>query len=229
MVKTILTILLGLTALGTSAQTLAYKIPGGRILTSVDYFDYKVRKIANDSLEVVLNSVERNDSIIREVMYYDLNTMDNAQFYMDYLGVHFKNIGKQFPLEQAVAYNPGLKYESLRGKPTLINFYFKNCAPCIKEVPYLNKLKSSMGDKVNFLAITPDDKRAVAWFEKKYNFQFDKIMDARGLANGLGVKGYPLNLLLSKNEVLTQVYNTIDNVRTIQIDLEDLLKEPLMD
>ncbi len=227
MVKTILGLLLCAVSFTTSAQTLVYKVPDGRILSSIDYFDYKVRKITNDSLDTVLNTVERNDSIIREVMYYDLNTMDNAESYMQYFGVHYKNIGKQFPLQQAAAYNPTLKYGSLKGKPTLINFYFKDCAPCIKEVPFLNELKNAMGDRVNFIAITPDDKRAVAWFEKKYDFKFDKIMDARALASGLGVRGYPLNLLLSKNEVLTQVYSSIQDARPVQIDLEDLLQEPV--
>lgn len=47
--------------------------------------------------------------------------------------------GSPFPLE-ALRTPDGqrLAAETLRGKPVLVNFFTRFCAPCIKEVPQLN-------------------------------------------------------------------------------------------
>ena len=38
-----------------------------------------------------------------------------------------------------------VKSEHLKGKPTIINFWFSTCEPCLLEIPALNELKKVMG------------------------------------------------------------------------------------
>jgi thiol-disulfide isomerase/thioredoxin len=59
---------------------------------------------------------------------------------------------------------------SLKGKPTLIN-WFTNCAPCIEEIPVLNKIMNDNKDRFNFVAITFDDKEKVSkLLKRKFDF-----------------------------------------------------------
>jgi cytochrome oxidase Cu insertion factor (SCO1/SenC/PrrC family) len=50
----------------------------------------------------------------------------------------------------------------LKGKVTVINFWFKECAPCVAEIPQLNQLVAKYGDEeVNFIALSKDAKAEV--------------------------------------------------------------------
>jgi cytochrome c biogenesis protein CcmG, thiol:disulfide interchange protein DsbE len=50
--------------------------------------------------------------------------------------------------------NKTITLDKLKGKPTLINFWFTTCKPCIEEMPVLNKIRQQLKDSVNFIAIT---------------------------------------------------------------------------
>lgn len=54
---------------------------------------------------------------------------------------------------------------SLRGKPTVINFWASTCAPCIEEMPLLEAGYQALGDEVNFVGVdvfeSPDLGRAM--------------------------------------------------------------------
>jgi thiol-disulfide isomerase/thioredoxin len=53
-----------------------------------------------------------------------------------------------------------LDLASLRGKPVVVNFWASSCAPCIKEMPLLERVHQQLGDAVEFVGIdafeTPD-------------------------------------------------------------------------
>jgi thiol-disulfide isomerase/thioredoxin len=82
----------------------------------------------------------------------------------------------------------------LRGKPTLLNFYFAECVPCILEVGPLNRFAASRPD-LNFLAVTFDDARAARAFVQRYRFQWRVVPDARDFIDRMRVKRYPLMAL----------------------------------
>jgi len=79
----------------------------------------------------------------------------------------------------------------LRGKPTLVNFYFAACAPCILEVGPLNKFAAARKD-LNFLAVTFDEPAGARAFVKRYGFQWRVVPDARDFIDRMAVKRYPL-------------------------------------
>ena len=45
---------------------------------------------------------------------------------------------------------------SFRGKPVLLNLWATWCAPCVKEMPTLDALAVSLGDKVTVIALSQD-------------------------------------------------------------------------
>jgi thiol-disulfide isomerase/thioredoxin len=61
---------------------------------------------------------------------------------------------------QASFNTPDAKPTSLKaftGKPTLVNLWASWCAPCVKELPTLDKLARAEGGRLNIVAISQDD------------------------------------------------------------------------
>lgn len=106
-----------------------------------------------------------------------------------------------------------LNQKSLNNKPTLVNLWFTSCAPCIEEMPYLNKLKEKYTDKVNFISITFNNKTEVENFLKKREFNFTHIVDEKTFLKEKKVPQYPINIFLDKNGI---VKNVQGNVPVIQ-------------
>jgi cytochrome oxidase Cu insertion factor (SCO1/SenC/PrrC family) len=83
---------------------------------------------------------------------------------------------------------------ALRGKPTLVNFYFAQCIPCILEVGPLNQYAASRPD-MNFLAVTFDEPAEARAFIKRFGFKWRVVPDAREFIDRMRVKNYPLMAL----------------------------------
>lgn len=83
---------------------------------------------------------------------------------------------------------------SLLGKPTLINFYFAKCVPCILEVSPLNGFAVERRD-LNVLAMTFDEVPEAQAFVNRYGFAWRVIPDARDFIDRMAVKRYPMMAL----------------------------------
>ena len=87
---------------------------------------------------------------------------------------------------------------SLKGKPTLINFYFAECVPCILEVGPLNRFAASRPD-MNYLAVTFDEREVARTFVARYKFRWRVVPDAREFIDRVRVKQYPTMALFDEN------------------------------
>jgi len=83
---------------------------------------------------------------------------------------------------------------SLRGKPTLLSFYFAQCVPCILEVQPLNGF-AERHPNINFLAVTPDDPPTAREFVARYGFRWRVVPGARDFIDRVRVKQYPMMAL----------------------------------
>ena len=119
-------------------------------------------------------------------------------------------IGKELPKFDLTLLNgKKLNSESLKGKPTLINFWFSNCQPCIDEMPILNEIKSQFDGDVNFISITFQDHNEVTKFLKRIDFDFTHIIDSKEYLKSFGFFGYPKTLILDKNLLITGIEKNI--------------------
>ncbi len=84
--------------------------------------------------------------------------------------------------------------ESLKGKPTLVNFYFATCKPCILEVGPLNEFAAAR-PHMNFVAITFDEPDEARGFVNRYKFEWRVVPNARDLIDQVRVKSYPMMAL----------------------------------
>lgn len=88
-----------------------------------------------------------------------------------------------------------IQIADLKGKPTLLSFYFSTCSPCIAEVPMLNQLKEKYESDYNFLAVTFDDMETSDEFNKEFNYEWTSLVSAEAFIKELGVKVYPTFIL----------------------------------
>jgi peroxiredoxin len=85
--------------------------------------------------------------------------------------------------------------KDLLGRPTLINFYFAECAPCILETPMLNEYLGLRTD-LRMLAVTFDDQTTIEKYNRKHKFAWQSLVSARSLIKQIGVQAYPSFLLV---------------------------------
>ena len=87
---------------------------------------------------------------------------------------------------------------SLKGKPTLISFFFSTCVPCILEVEPLNRFAAAR-PQMNFVAVTFDDPAEAGAFVKRHGVRWRVVPDAQDFIERMRVKQYPLIALFDAN------------------------------
>lgn len=134
----------------------------------------------------IIETYKRGDSIIHKMgLSFDFIATRNEKIYSfenkPLPEFHLKNLKSK-----------KISSNDFKGKTTLINLWFTNCFPCVKEIPMLNVLEKKYKDRVNFLAITYDPKQKVKEFLKRKDFNFQHLVDARSyLHEELGNRAYP--------------------------------------
>jgi peroxiredoxin len=97
--------------------------------------------------------------------------------------------------------------DALKGKYTVVSFYFAECAPCIKEVPALNALAERRKD-INMVAVTYDPIEVSKKFVAEHRLGWPIVPEAKKLVDAAGVKAYPtLALLDPQGKVVEFVFS----------------------
>jgi peroxiredoxin len=118
--------------------------------------------------------------------------------------------------------------ETLTEKIILIDFWFINCGPCIKEIPDLNKLKAEFEmDEVEWFAVTYDPKEKVERFLERLKFDYTIVPDSKHLTDRFDIRFYPTTLIIDENRkiVYTGKFGTMNGrVNEIREALNKLIK-----
>lgn len=196
------------------AQTTFYKTTDGILMTEENYLQIKKqmserKDLAGQYQEISIKTENRNDTIIKLIKFEKIiMAVDkNKKRYDPYAGQR-KLIGSHFPIE-LFSDETGKNFTSdyLSGKPSVINFWFTNCPPCIEEIPDLNKIKKEFGDSFNYLAITFDKKEKVQKFlEKKHLFNFTHITDSKKQIDDLKIRSFPMTIILNSQGEIINIY-----------------------
>ena len=119
-------------------------------------------------------------------------------------------LNKEFPLPTFTTLdNRTIGINSLKGKPTLINFWFTTCKPCIEEMPVLNGIKTQLKDSVNFIAITFEPTEKARAFLKNRKFNFIQIANAKKFTDSMNMFSFPVNIFLDKNGIVIKIESGI--------------------
>jgi peroxiredoxin len=102
-----------------------------------------------------------------------------------------------------------LSLTQLKGKVIVINFWFEGCAPCITELPALNRLKEEYESKdVVFIAFGRDNTVSIKDFLKTRTFNYHIVSSDYDLVDEFCIiGGWPTNMVLDKNGILRQIFS----------------------
>ena len=90
----------------------------------------------------------------------------------------------------------------LRGKVVVLNFWFTGCQPCIKEMPYLNKLVDRYSkDDVQFISFANEDSTIVRKFLSVHVFKFKVVPSGDYVRKDIFrlFSAWPQTILIDKN------------------------------
>jgi cytochrome c biogenesis protein CcmG, thiol:disulfide interchange protein DsbE len=85
--------------------------------------------------------------------------------------------------------SPTLRLTSLRGKPTVLNFWASWCVECVREMPAFQRVYASLGGKVAFVGMNVLDLQGETMtygraFAKRAGVRYQLAFDPHGLLYG---------------------------------------------
>ncbi|PRC92574.1 TlpA family protein disulfide reductase [Solimicrobium silvestre] len=99
--------------------------------------------------------------------------------------------------------------QHLMGRYTLFNFFFSECAPCIKEIPDLNSL-ALKNQSMNFVAMTFDSNSDAQQFVVDTNFKWKIVPDSTKFIDKVGVNTFPAFVLIDPRGVVVGIASVVD-------------------
>jgi cytochrome oxidase Cu insertion factor (SCO1/SenC/PrrC family) len=108
---------------------------------------------------------------------------------------------------------------ALRGKPTMVSFFFSRCVPCILEVQPLNRFAAAR-PQMNFLSVTYDAPEEARAFVKRFGVRWRVVPDAQDFIERMRVKQYPMIALFDADGRLlgTRVGGVRDELEAANVE-----------
>jgi len=213
---TLLTLLTFLVSSVLFGQVKYYKDNNGKIIDSLGYAKMKsdqIEKFKAISPTVVIKDqfkevYKSKDSVIYSYKW-DIKVGEAKEVEVNGFDPD-KYIDKEFPFPNLnTLENKTISINKLKGKPTLINFWFTTCKPCIEEMPILNRIKALFKDSVNFIAVNYEASKKVRQFLKIHKYNFVQIADAKKFTDTLEMTSFPVSIFLDKNGKVIRIENGI--------------------
>lgn len=97
--------------------------------------------------------------------------------------------------------NDSVSLYDFKGKVVLLDFWIKNCGPCIESVPDLKAIIEKYKSK-DFKAVSInayDSEKDVEWFCNKYKVDYNVLINGSNIAEKNGVYGFPSTIVIDKD------------------------------
>lgn len=92
----------------------------------------------------------------------------------------------------------------LKGKPIVLNFWFRACKPCLLEIPALNKIVETFANEDTvFLALTFDSEADVRTVLKEHPFSYEIIADNLEIQEVFAINTFPTHLVFDRSHQCT--------------------------
>lgn len=166
---------------------------------------YKLYRIRKPTDSEVLTEIRRNAE--NALKFYEMEG-DKIPFFSftDIHGNIFNNV-------------------NTKGKVIVVNCWFINCNPCVKEMPDLNLLLEQFKGRtdIEFIALAFDSKTDIKQFLKKHEFKYNIIPDMEEyLLKDLRISGYPTHIIVGKNGKIFKVLES-SQTKFLKEVIEDAL------
>ena len=164
--------------------------------------DYAVEHPGYTLSGIIVKTTEIGDSTIHRIVF-EKHRPDTALPKIR-KWEHLDLVGQKISFESLQRVSS--KNTLLPNKPTLVNFWFTACNPCLEEIPFLNSLHDEFHANLNFVAVSFEPEQAVTNFLLYRNFNFCHFANGKGLADQLGIEAYPITILLDQNLQIVRVF-----------------------
>jgi peroxiredoxin len=117
-----------------------------------------------------------------------------------------------------------VRLSSLRGHPVILNFWSESCAPCLQEVPYLERFYSQYGAQRQFALLginQADPKDDIAKFGTDYHVTYPLLFDKEGSIND-AVTAIPTTYFIDSKGIVRSVFVQPLTPRTMQQGLSSV-------
>ena len=103
-----------------------------------------------------------------------------------------------------------IDHQSLKGKVSIINFWFTSCTPCIAEIPGFNAIVERFGtDQINYIAIGRDEPGEIKEFLKDHPWKFEQVANGNEtIKKDFQIQwGYPTTFVVDKNAKIVLAFS----------------------
>ena len=104
--------------------------------------------------------------------------------------------------------NQQISSVKLKGKYYLLNYWFIECEPCVKEIPVLNKIKTKYNNNLEIISICRNTKQEIQEFILTNNINYVVVPDGSTVLDSLFQDpfGYPMSFLIDKDGIILDSY-----------------------
>ena len=182
----------------------------------IDVYDQNGKKVENTKTLDIINSgyhlelYEDKQGTIRAAKLEE-KTAEEKKAFKEAMEKHRKKmmpnnlINKPLPeLEFTDLKGNFYNLATLKGKIVVLNFWFVNCKPCVKEIPELNEIVEHFKghQEVVFLAFAKDDPTKLETFLSKKPFQYEIIPNSKPFFQQLGVETFPTHMIIDQEGIV---------------------------
>jgi thiol-disulfide isomerase/thioredoxin len=143
-----------------------------------------------------------------------------------FVGAHCL-VGSQIPeFETTSLEGRKINRELLKGKLSILNFWFISCPPCVAEIPGLNSIVEKFGThQINYIAIGRDSQLDIADFLNQHPWQFEQISDGNQIIqDNFKLRwGFPTTFLLNKNAEIVLAFSGGKTDSTAVEEIQNIL------
>ena len=112
-----------------------------------------------------------------------------------------------------------------KDKVVVIKMWFKECTPCLQEIPTVNKLVEKYKDRndIVFIAPSPNSKSTLTKFVGKVDFKYIVMSSSYEMLRDYNpLRRYPTHAIINKKGVVSFLYedtsHNIDEILATEID-----------
>lgn len=164
------------------------------------------------------------DSTIHDTAYWLFFFL--KPFVQDQTDLYKRMMGQQFPsFVMEDLRGQDVNGESFKGKIVLFNFWSTSCAPCVAEIPILNRLADSLKNgPFVFVAAAMEESSEVVRFLKVHPFNYVVLPGAKAFNSAMGVTIYPTNIVIDKNG---KVVSVLEGINIDSVSHQLLIREEI--
>ena len=128
---------------------------------------------------------------------------------------------------EALANAENINLSELKGKIVFINHWATWCPPCRAEMPSLHNLYKDYADKIEFVFLTTDPKKAIDKYYAANDFSFPTYMVSSAIPQQISTASLPTTVILDKdgNVFLKELGAADWNSGKVRKMLDELLLE----